>query len=82
MRWVEDVEERLHIAMRQYCAHAHADYNAIPQGLDRKAFAAEAVTSPYRAALFRLYDGRSIDALAWKAVRPSGDVGFAATEES
>ena len=37
---------------------------------DRKAFALEAAHSPHRAALFMLLDGRSIDELAWKVVRP------------
>lgn len=37
---------------------------------DRKAFAAAAVQSPYRAALFRLYDGKPIDELIWKQIRP------------
>lgn len=37
---------------------------------DRKQFAALASQSEFRAALFKLYDGQSIDELAWKAVRP------------
>lgn len=37
---------------------------------DRKSFAELASKSPYSAALFKLYDGKSIDDLAWKAVRP------------
>lgn len=41
---------------------------------DRKAFALEAQSSPYRAALFRLLDGRDITELAWKAVRPEADI--------
>lgn len=37
---------------------------------DRKTFAQAALRSPFSAAMFKLYDGQSIDSLAWKAVRP------------
>lgn len=39
-------------------------------GQTRKEFAEIASQSPLRAALFKLYDGQSVDELAWKAVRP------------
>jgi RNA ligase len=40
------------------------------QAPSRKGFARLAASSPYRAALFKLFDNQSIDELAWKAVRP------------
>ena len=42
---------------------------AVPND-DRKAFALEAVKSPYASFLFSLYDEKSIIDQLWKAVRP------------
>jgi RNA ligase len=76
MRWIEDVEDRLITAHMAYAETARAEYQAI-----RKAFAVEAVKSPMSAALFRLYDNKTIDDLGWKAIKPSGTATFSSSEE-
>lgn len=60
----------------KYCAEAKFSrimIRSLSQGDDRrKQFAKKAaLKGEYRAAMFKLYDGQSIDQLAWKAVRPA-----------
>lgn len=62
-------------------ARAEAEFALIPAGLDRKSFAAEAKKSRMTAAMFRLYDGRDVTDMAWKAVKPRGDAPFKTDDE-
>jgi RNA ligase len=68
--WIVATATRLHTAQARWKAEAQEAYHAIGPGLERRAFAERAARSPYRAALFLLLDGRSIDELAWRAVKP------------
>lgn len=79
--YVRKTADRLCGQHAAYVGRAWEDFTAIPGDLERKAFAERAVASEYRAALFRLYDGRDIEDLAWKAVKPRGDVPFKLDEE-
>lgn len=79
--WVRQVAGRLRAGHAAYVTAAHAEFAAIGTTPDRKTFAEHAVPSPRRAALFRLYDGRSIDDLAWKAIKPCGGAPFKEDEE-
>lgn len=79
--WVRQVANRLRAQYAKYETAARADFNAIGPMPDRKAFAQEAVKSDFRAALFRLYDGRDISELAWKSLKPRGDTPYKADEE-
>lgn len=79
--WVRQVADRLRGEAGAFTAAARADFNAIGSTPDRKSFAEQAIKSEHRAALFRLYDGRDIDDLAWKSIKPRGDVPFVADEE-
>jgi hypothetical protein len=79
--WAAKVADRLRSEVAAWVAAAQADFHRIGRLADRKAFALEAGSSEYRAALFRLYDGRDITDLAWKLVRPRGDAPFAEADE-
>jgi RNA ligase len=79
--WVRHVADRQRAQVAAYIAEATADFDAIPLGLDRKAFAEQAVKSPHRAALFRLYDGKDITEMAWKSIKPRGDTPYVTDEE-
>lgn len=74
--WAVEVTARLRGDVSAYVAKAHDEFDRIGRHPDRKAFATEAVKSVSRSALFRLYDGRSIEELAWKSVKPRGDSPF------
>jgi RNA ligase len=79
--WAVQVAARLQAGVDNYVREAEAEFGRIGRIPDRKGFAAEALKSPYRAALFRLYDGRTIDEMAWKSVKPRGDTPFKQDEE-
>ncbi|ACU71882.1 conserved hypothetical protein [Catenulispora acidiphila DSM 44928] len=79
--WVRQVAARLRGEFDAYVAAARADFDAIGPTAERKSFAEQAMKSEHRAALFRLYDGRDIDDLAWKSIKPRGDVPFVTDEE-
>ena len=80
--WVKKVVERLNGLFDSYLGVAHYEFEQIGRIPDRKAFAAAATQSECRAALFRLYDGRSIDDLAWKSCRPRGDTPYVVDGEA
>jgi RNA ligase len=79
--WAVQVAARLQTSVDNYVREAEAEFIRIGRIPDRKDFAAAALKSPYRAALFRLYDGRTIDEMAWKSVKPRGDTPFKQDEE-
>lgn len=70
LAWTEQVAGDLQSAKDRWISGAVAEFACMPRDVDRKTFAQAAVKSPYKAALFRLLDGRSIDDMAWKAVEP------------
>lgn len=71
LAWVREVTDDLTNRRVVWEACARADFALLWEHRhDRRVFASHAVRSPYRAALFRLLDGRDITDLAWKAVRP------------
>jgi RNA ligase len=74
--WVNTVGYELLEEHARIMSAAFFDYESIKarlsHGWDRKAFAAEAVLSPYKAYLFQLLDGRDIAPLIWKNIKPSG----------
>jgi RNA ligase len=47
----------------------------------RKEFALKAVTSPHKAYLFMLLDGKDINAEIWKSLRPAGNIGVTTISE-
>lgn len=79
--WVRGIADQLRQLASDYIEAAAADFAAIGRLPQRKEFALKAVDSPYRAALFRLYDGRDITDLAWKHVRPRAESTFKTDEE-
>jgi RNA ligase len=79
--WAIKVAARLRSGVAAWMAVAQADFDQIGQLPDRKAFAEQAMKSDYRAALFRLYDGKDIEDLAWKSCKPRGDTPYAVDEE-
>jgi len=79
--WVKKVVARPRKDVEIYVTTAQAEFDAIGRIPDRKAFAAAAVQSDRRAALFRLYDGRDIEDLAWKSCKPRGDTPYVVDEE-
>jgi RNA ligase len=74
--WAAEIATSLRAQVAEYVTAAEADFARIGRLPERKTFALEAAKSDYRAALFRLYDGRSIEELAWKSVKPRGDSPF------
>lgn len=80
--WAVKVADRLRAEAAAWTAAARADFDRIGRLPDRKAFAIEAVKSEYRAGLFRFYDGRDVDDLAWKSCRPRGDTPYVVDEEA
>lgn len=70
---------RLGYADREGCASA--EFHRIKHlGDDRKAFAAEAVKSPYRALLFAMLDGKDYSGAIWRELRPTADRPFVAED--
>ena len=74
--WVQQTADDLRTRQAAWIAQAEAAYLGVNVHLsiigvrDRKTFAEHAVQSRYKAALFRLLDGRDITELAWRAVKP------------
>jgi RNA ligase len=69
--WVEQTAVDLRAKHTAWTMGAEVDFARLAEHThDRKAFAQHAVQSPYKAALFRLLDGKEIDTLAWRAVKP------------
>jgi RNA ligase len=68
--WVDATAASIAGSFGDWTAGALREFADIGETGTRREFAEVACRSTYRAALFRLYDGRSIDDIAWKAVRP------------
>lgn len=79
--WVQNVANRLSDHVEGYIATVSTEFEAIGRIPDRKAFAEQAVKSDYKAALFRLYDGKGVEDLAWKSCKPRGDTPYVVDEE-
>lgn len=79
--WVRKVVDRLTADVADYITAAWTEFSNIGYIADRKAFAEQAVKSDRRAALFRLYDGKGIEDLAWKSCKPRGDTPYVVDEE-
>jgi RNA ligase len=83
--WIAEVGDRLQTHGSEIMTAAFADFESIkarlPQGWDRKAFAAEAVKSDYKAYLFMLLDGRDIRQAIWKSIKPSGAISMKTISE-
>ncbi|GAA1365731.1 RNA ligase [Streptomyces beijiangensis] len=75
--WVRDVAAGLAARREAILAAAEAEHRRIltglPEGWERKEYAAAAGRSPHRAWLFLLLDGRDPSARIWHTLRPSGD---------
>ncbi|GAB1694129.1 RNA ligase [Krasilnikovia sp. M28-CT-15] len=75
--WVRDVAAELTAAVDALIAEVEAEYARIvadlPPGWSRREFAAQAVRSPHRGALFLRLDGKDYRPGLWQAVRPAGD---------
>ncbi|MFE9137812.1 RNA ligase [Streptomyces sp. NPDC007355] len=80
--WAHRVADKMRAQVSDWIAKATVAYQEIGHLNGRKEFALRAVNSPYRAALFHLYDGRDITALAWKEARPRGDASPYKTDEA
>ncbi|MDX3695028.1 RNA ligase [Streptomyces europaeiscabiei] len=79
--WAHKVAAKMRTQVADWIAGATAAYQEIGHLSDRKAFALRAVNSPYRSALFQLYDGRDITVLAWKHIKPRGDASPYASDD-
>ncbi|RZU49951.1 RNA ligase [Krasilnikovia cinnamomea] len=75
--WVRKVAAELTAAVDALSAEIEAEYARIvanlPPGWSRREFAARAVRSPHRGALFQRLDGKDYRPGLWQAVRPAGD---------
>ena len=71
--WVKEKVHDLTTSKILWVTGAQDRYHRIAHIQDRKEFALHAVDSAFRAALFRLRDGKDIQSLAWKAVEPHTD---------
>ena len=71
--WVKEKVRDLTTSKILWVTGAQDTYHRIAHIQDRKEFALHAVDSAFRAALFRLRDGKDIQSLAWKAVEPHSD---------
>lgn len=76
--WMIRTAEELDWQKTRWVQEATEDYGRIFDELGwerghiaRKEFAQKAVQSPFRAALFKLWDEQSIDSLAWAAIKPA-----------
>ncbi|MCF2533390.1 T4 RnlA family RNA ligase [Yinghuangia soli] len=71
--WILGVAGRLRAAHDAWTDAAQAAYAEIGPQPDRRSFAAAAAApryKEYKSALFLLFDGRPVDVLAWRAVKP------------
>lgn len=75
--WVRGVAAELTAAVEAHAAAIEAAYDAIvatlPPGWGRKEFAAAAVRSEHRGALFLRLDGKDYRPSLWQRARPEGD---------
>lgn len=81
--WAKSVMERLSFEAWEYEMAAGDEFLRIIKltgAVDRKRFAMEALKSPYKAALFRLLDGKSIRDIIWKSVYPKNEKPFKAED--
>jgi RNA ligase len=74
--YVRNVVTSLRSEFSDYINAAQAEYEKFHHITERKEFASHVIKSPYKAALFKLRDGRSIEELAWKHIKPRGDTPF------
>lgn len=76
--WVRDVAAELTAAVEAKAAAVEQEFAAIvaglPDGWGRREFAARAVRSDDRGALFLRLDGRDYRPALWQQVRPAGDL--------
>lgn len=85
--WAREIAAGLRAEHDRMVTEATGDYEqivkALPADADRKAFALEAVKSPYKSALFLLHDGRTEAASdwAWKQIKPRGDMPYRTDDE-
>jgi RNA ligase len=71
LAWVQDVSHRLATEKDIWEMEVHYAFTLFASlRHDRKAFALAVKDSPYKSALFRLLDGKDIEEMAWKFVRP------------
>lgn len=80
--WVVSTAEQLVAAKQSWIAQIEIEFAKVPPGMDRKSFAIITQRSENHAALFKLYDDKSIDELAWKAVKPTYQRPFNRNEEA
>jgi RNA ligase len=75
--WVRKVAAELTAEVETHAARVEAAYDeivaALPAGWGRKEFAAVAIRSPDRGALFQRLDGKDYRPGLWQLVRPAGD---------
>src|SRR6266702_1628334 len=69
-QWTEQVAADLKTAKNNWISAAEVEFAKMPKHCDRRTFALEALKSTYSAALFFLLDGKDLEEMAWKAVRP------------
>jgi len=72
--WLKTTVASFHEAYRETDARVRATYEevcaTVGTGADRKAFAMEAVRHRDKAYLFHLLDGKPIDEMIWKSLKP------------
>lgn len=70
--WILAVATRLHAEQQAWQATVQAAFDTIGPVADRRTFAQHVQAHPrgHRSALFLLHDGRPIDDLAWRVVKP------------
>ena len=75
--WVRKVSGRLSEEYSQRRGEIEDAYSSIlsnlPEGFSRKEYAEVVARHPLKSFLFLQHDGRSVDELIWRAIRPSGE---------
>lgn len=69
-QWADKIALDLNLKFIEYISRVMLEFHAIPKDLTRKRFAEIAHKSEYKAALFKLLDGKDISSMAWMACKP------------
>lgn len=75
--WINGVVNSLNLQVLEHKVNIVQEYARIVFTVDmqdRKAFALEAMKSPYRSALFSKLDGKPIEKHIWKMIEPKGEL--------
>lgn len=78
--WVKEVISELETQNLEIKTKAWIQFmsirNSLPEGAERKDFALAVQDAEYRSLMFMWYDGKSVDDVVWKMIKPSGNRTF------